>query len=188
MKLFPDADIWIEGDAECLLPRVRAWRTVLQTLIGPQDGGGVEGDDREYLQRAISVKSALGEYESNLRSGLPVRPGRIAEDLEWILERVSSTTRAVMLDHYNSLLVDSAYEEMIGDFIKLRDALGWDAPEVQKLRLQLIAKGDQIETSGYDRLRVLLQLHPDGVKRIPSDIKNQLGIENESDREAGESD
>lgn len=187
MKLLPDADLWIEGDAERLVARVRAWHTVVQTLIGPQDGGEVENDDRVYLQRAISVQSALDEYESNLRSGLPVQPSRIAEDLEWILERVSPTTRDVLLHHYSSLLVDSAYEEMFDDFIKLRDALGSDSPEVQKMRQQLIGQGDQVEALARDSVRALLRLHPDGVKRIPRDIQEQLGIENESDHDSDRS-
>lgn len=188
MRFLPHADVWIEGDAERLVTRVRAWRVVLHTVIGPVEEDEVKNDDRVYIKRAISVKSALDEYELNLRSGLPVQPERIAEDLEWILERVSSFTRNLMLNHYSSQFVDVLYDEMFDEFIKLRDALGSDAPEVQKLRLQLIAKGDQVDTLGNDSLRALLQLHPDALPRVPRDIKEQLGIENESDDESGESD
>lgn len=188
MKYLPYEDIWIGRDAEHLIPHIRAWRTVIKTLIGPRSGGEVEIEVHVYLQRAIFVMSMLDVYEPNLQSDLSVQQGKIAEDLEWILEHVSQTTRNMMLMQYQNQLVLCEFEEMLDDFQKLKAAKGIDSPEVQQMRQRLIGQGDQIDTIESEYLRALLDVHPDAIQRLPQDIKDQLNIEDELDHESKKSD
>jgi len=188
MDNLPNRDVWFESDTDCIRIHLRAWRTALRCLVGTENDHSNKISQFELLSRAERLLLNIDELERDISKGLSHVCPSIPEDLAWILNHTSSYIRSLLISLYSKQIVDLEYESMLDEFKRMKDIRGPDSPEVQSMRALLIAKGDQLDALSRDYLLILLQQNPGGKSRIPPDVRDILGIEDESNNESDQYD